>query len=157
MHWCRYQQCFSSFTMLLAEGFSETGLFQHLSDHVFGAGNFGKTKSMRVMFFLKMFKIYSRFQKRSKKFRKSFVFVRKFHLNWYRSIVSLKNGILFTGSQCVNRQSQDLTCQKQRHFQTQFTCQWSMNMKKVLWCRFQQCFGTFTMLLIKGFSQTWLS
>ena len=29
-------------------------------------------------------------------------------------------------------------------------------MVKLLWCRFQQCLGTFTMLLIKGFSQRWL-
>ena len=31
-----------------------------------------------------------------------------------------------------------------------------MNMIKLLWCRFQQCLGSFTMLLVKEFSQTWL-
>ena len=36
------------------------------------------------------------------------------------------------------------------------TWQWSINMTKVLWCRFQQCLGTFAMLLAKGFSQTLL-
>ena len=33
---------------------------------------------------------------------------------------------------------------------------WSMNRIKVLWCRFQKCFAMFTMLLVKGFSQTGL-
>ena len=36
----------------------------------------------------------------------------------------------------------------------QLTWQWSMNIIKVLWCRFQQCSGAFTMLLLEGFSQT---
>ena len=31
-----------------------------------------------------------------------------------------------------------------------------MNMIKVLWCRFQRCFGTFIMLLVERFSQTGL-
>ena len=31
----RFQQCFDQFTMLLIESFSETGLFRHLSNHVF--------------------------------------------------------------------------------------------------------------------------
>ena len=35
-------------------------------------------------FFVKMFQISSRFQKCSKKSRKSFVFLRYLHLNWYR-------------------------------------------------------------------------
>ena len=37
--------------MLLVEGSSETGVFRHLSDHVFGVRNSGNTKSMRVIFF----------------------------------------------------------------------------------------------------------
>ena len=39
---------------------------------------------------------------------------------------------------------------------TQLTSQWSMNMIKVLWFRFQHCLGTFTMLLVEGSSQTGL-
>ena len=31
----RFQHCFGLLTMLLVEGFSETGLFRHLSNHVF--------------------------------------------------------------------------------------------------------------------------
>ena len=29
-----------------------------------------------------------------------------------------------------------------------------MNLIKLLWCRFEQCLGMFSMLLVKGFSQT---
>ena len=42
--------------MLLLEGSSETGLFRHLSDYVFGVRNFENTKSMRVIFFFKYLK-----------------------------------------------------------------------------------------------------
>ena len=56
--------------MFLVEGSSETGLLRHLSDHIFGVRNFGKSKSMKVIFFIKMLKINPRFQKCSKKLRK---------------------------------------------------------------------------------------
>ena len=69
-------------------------------------------------------------------------------------IVSVKKRILFIGSQCLNKESRYLACQKQRRFWTELTWQWSLNMIKMLWCRFQQCFGTFTMLLVKGSSET---
>ena len=39
--------------MLLLQGSSETGLFRHLSDYVFGARNFEITKCIRVIFFTK--------------------------------------------------------------------------------------------------------
>ena len=78
------------------------------------------------------------------------------HLNWYRSIVSIKNRILFIVSQCVKKQSQDLTCIEERLFGTQLTWRWSMNMLKMLWCWFQERFCTFTMLLVKGSSETGL-
>ena len=35
------------------EGSSETGLFRHLSDYIFGVRNFENAKSMRVIFFSK--------------------------------------------------------------------------------------------------------
>ena len=74
MLWCRFQQWSCTFTMLLFEGSSETGLFRHLSDHVFGVHNFGNTNSMRVIFFFKILKICAWFQKCNKKFRKIFCF-----------------------------------------------------------------------------------
>ena len=61
--------------MLLVEGFSQTRLFRHLSDHVIRVGNFEIRKSMQVIIFVKMFKISARFQKCSQKFRKSFLFL----------------------------------------------------------------------------------
>ena len=49
--WCRFQQSLGTFTMLLVEGSSETALFRHLSNHVFGVCNVGNTKAARVIFF----------------------------------------------------------------------------------------------------------
>ena len=43
--------------MLLVEGSSETGLFRHLPDKVFGLAKFENTKSMKVIFCFKKFKI----------------------------------------------------------------------------------------------------
>ena len=63
-----------TFTMLLVKGSSETELFMHLSNHVFGVLNFGNTKAMRVIFCFKTFKVSARLQKSSKKFRKTFCF-----------------------------------------------------------------------------------
>ena len=70
--WSRFQQCLDMFTMLLVESSSKTGLFRHLFDHVFWICNFGNTKSIKVIPFFKIFKIYFRLQKCSKKLRKSF-------------------------------------------------------------------------------------
>ena len=41
--------------------------------------------------------------------------------------------------------AQDLNCQWKRVFPTLLIWQWSMNILKVLWCWFKQCFGTFAM------------
>ena len=54
---CRFQQCLGTFTILLVKATSETGLFRHSSDHVLGVRNFEKTKSMRVIFSFRTFKI----------------------------------------------------------------------------------------------------
>ena len=37
---CRFQQCLATFTKLLLERFSQTGLFRHLYDYDFGVRNF---------------------------------------------------------------------------------------------------------------------
>ena len=73
---CRFEQCLRTFTILLVKEPSETELFRHLSDYVFRVRNLENAKSLRVIFFLKVFKIYARFQKCSKKFRKSFLLLR---------------------------------------------------------------------------------
>ena len=72
----QFVQCLGTFTMLLVEGSSETGLFRHLSDYFFRVRKFGNTKSVRVIFFLKISKISCRFQTCSKKLIKSFLFLR---------------------------------------------------------------------------------
>ena len=51
-----------------------SGTFQTFIRSRFRSGNFGNTKSMRVIIRLKIVKIYSRFKKCSKKLRKSFFF-----------------------------------------------------------------------------------
>ena len=90
----RFLQCLVTFTMLLVEGYSETILFRDLYDHVIGGCSFENRKSMRVIFFFKIFKIYSSFQKRSKKMRNVFLF-------WGNSIligiVKLVSSLLRTG------------------------------------------------------------
>ena len=68
--------------------------------------------------------------------------------------VRMENKIIFISSQCDNKQSQDFACQRERLFPTQFPRQWSMKIVKLLWCRFQQCLGTFTLLLVEGSSET---
>ena len=152
----RFGLCLGTFTMLLLEGSSETKLFRHLCDYVFGVRNFGNKKVIRVIFFFKTFRISARFEKCSKKLWKSFLFLRQLHLNWYRYLVSFHNTTLFISSQRANKQSQDLACQKERLFPTQLTWQWSMNMIKTRWCRSEPCSGTFTMLLLEGSSETGL-
>ena len=74
--WCRFEQYLGTFTMLLVEGSSETGLFKHLSNHVFRVRNFGNTKAVKVIFFSQTSKILVRLQKISKKYRKRFLFLR---------------------------------------------------------------------------------
>ena len=73
---CRFEQCLDMFTMLLVKGSSKMRLFRHLSNYVFGVRNFGYATPMSVILFSQTFKISDAFQKYSKKFRKSFLFLR---------------------------------------------------------------------------------
>ena len=68
-----FQQCFCVFTMLLVEGSSETGLFRDLSNQVFRSRKFKNTSALKVIFFLDMFKIKSKFRKCKKKIQKMFL------------------------------------------------------------------------------------
>ena len=49
--WCIFQQCLRTFTILIFEATSQTGLFRHLSDYLFWVRNFGNKKAVRVMIF----------------------------------------------------------------------------------------------------------
>ena len=53
----RLEQCLGPFIMLPVEGSSEKGFFRDSSNHLFGVGCFENTLAMRIIFFLKMFKI----------------------------------------------------------------------------------------------------
>ena len=74
MVWCKFQQCLGTSAMLLVEGSSETGLFRHLSNHVFGVNNFQNTKAMRVIFFSKCLKFKLDFKNAAKNWEKVFCF-----------------------------------------------------------------------------------
>ena len=90
--WCRFWQCLVALTILLVEASSEARLFRHLSNHIFGVRNIGTGKAVRVIFFLKMLKIQSRFQKWSRKLRETFYCLD----NWIW-IVSVKLSLLRGG------------------------------------------------------------
>ena len=61
---------------LLFKGFSETGLFRHLSKHVFRACNFGNTKAVTVLFDSKGSKFNRAFKNAAKILKKRFSFLR---------------------------------------------------------------------------------
>ena len=65
--WWRFEQCLGMFTMFIVEGSSEMEPFRHLSIQIFLVPNLGNTKPMKVIFFSKMFKIWDKFKKCSKK------------------------------------------------------------------------------------------
>ena len=67
--------CLGPFTMLLVEGSSETEFFKHSSNYLFRVRNFRNTSRMRVVFFLKNFKISCRYQKCRGKMRKTLFFL----------------------------------------------------------------------------------
>ena len=50
VQWRRFQRFLGTFTILLDDRSSETRIFRHLSDYVFGVRNFKNTKCMRVTF-----------------------------------------------------------------------------------------------------------
>ena len=73
--WCKFQQYYGPFTILLVNGSSEAGLFRHLPNDISGVHNFGNTKSMWAVFIFKKCKIRARFQKfRKRNKKKLFVF-----------------------------------------------------------------------------------
>ena len=152
----RLNQCFGPFTMLPVDRWSKTGLFRHLPDHVFRGPWFRKYINSEGHLSLKMFKIWCKFEKWTKKFRKNFLFLRQMHLNCLHWIVSTKKRILVIGSQCVNEKSWDFAYNYESLFPTQLPSYWSMNMVRELPLRLNQCFRPCTMLPVDGSSQTGL-
>ena len=74
MLWCRFQQWLLRSAILLFKGSSETGVFRHLRNHVFGVDNFQNTKAMRVIFFSKCLKFKLDFKNAAKSSEKVFCF-----------------------------------------------------------------------------------
>ena len=77
MLWCRFQQCLATFTILLVEGSSQTGLFRHSCNHFVGVLNFGNGKAIRVIFFFKPLKFNLDFKNVAENREKSFCFWNK--------------------------------------------------------------------------------
>ena len=143
--------------MLFVQGSSENILFRHWSGHAFGVRNFGNTKSMRVIFSLESLKFFIDFKNSAKNWEKVLCFwdnciwigIVKLSL-LRRGYFSSAANVLRTSPEIYNVKNKDIFDDKT------LTWHWSINMIKILWWIFQQCFGTFTMLLVKAFSQTWL-
>ena len=74
----RLNQCFDPFTMLPVDGSSQTGLFRHLFTHVFRDPYFRKYISFEGHICLKIFKVWCRFWKCTKKSKKKFCFCDKY-------------------------------------------------------------------------------
>ena len=72
--WCRFQQFFRTFTILLVEASSEMVLFRYLLDYVFRVRIIGSTKSMTVIFFFKTLKFNLDFKNAAKNWKKVFCF-----------------------------------------------------------------------------------
>ena len=70
----RFEQCLGTFTMLFVEGSSETRLFRHLSNYVFGVPKFGNTKLWGSSFCLKRSKFNLGFKKVAANPKKVFCF-----------------------------------------------------------------------------------
>ena len=70
-----FEKCFGPFSMLLVKGSSETWLFRYLPTTFFGVCKFKNTRATRaIFFFLKMFKIESKFSKCKPNLKKIFPF-----------------------------------------------------------------------------------
>ena len=70
----RFKKCFGTFIMLLVEGSSETGLFRHLSNHIFGVRNFRNTKAIRAIFFTDFFQFNLYFKNEAQNWENLFCF-----------------------------------------------------------------------------------
>ena len=72
----RFQQCLVPFAILLVEGSLKPEFLDISLTMFFEVLNLRNASGVRVIFFLKMFKIWSRLQKSREKLRKNFLFLR---------------------------------------------------------------------------------
>ena len=73
--WCIFQERLGTFTILLVEASSETGVLRHLSDYFFGVRNFGIAKALRVIFSVKISKLNLDFKNAAKSWENLFCFL----------------------------------------------------------------------------------
>ena len=131
-----------------------TGRFRHLSDNVFGVLNFQSTKDMRVIFFWKYLKLNLDFKNAVRNSEKNFCFIGNCIWIGIINLSPLRTEYLSSADNVLTWNPKIWHVNKRNFFPTQFSWQWSLNMIKVLWYRFQQFLGTFTILLVKGSSET---
>ena len=145
-----FEQCFGPFIMLLVEGSSETGLFRHLSNHVFPSSSVPKYISYEdQLFFWKVSKLNLDFENAKKNSEKVFCFVDNIIWRSWNKLCLLRGEYLSSAVNVLTRSPKIL------HISTRdLLSQWSRNMVKVLFLRFQQCFGPYTMLLVKRSCET---
>ena len=153
--WRRFQKGFGTCAMLLVEGSSETGLFDIYLTTFLESAISEMQKLWGHHFFSKCLKFNIDFKNAVKISEKVFCF--SDNLIWFGTVkLSLLRTGYFSLIANVLTSSTNVWHLIERLFPTQFPWQWSMNMIKVLWCRFQKCLATFTMLLVERSSQTGL-
>ena len=86
----------------------------------FTVDNFENTSALTNIFSFKMFKIWCRFQKWLKKFRKRFSFFRELHLNCYLQILPILNRTLAILSQLLTNSTMTSPNTRGDIFQTNF-------------------------------------
>ena len=93
----------NAFTCWLSKRALKRRLLESVLTKFFTVCNFGNTLDMTIIFSFKMLKIWCRFQKWNKKFKKSFSFFRYLHLNWEWQILAILKKIFAIANQCVNK------------------------------------------------------
>ena len=154
MLYTRFQQCLGTSTMLLVEGSSENWICRHLSNHVFEVRNLRNIKATRVIFSSKYLQSNLDFKNTGKNLEYFFCFWNKCISIGIVKLSLLRTGYFSSGANALTSSTEIFHVNK-RLFPTQLPRQLSMNMTKVVWRRLQQCFCTFTMLLVEGSSETW--
>ena len=124
----------------------------------FGVRNFKNTSAIRVIFFWKCSKLNRNLQNVKKNWQNIFCFWDNCIWNIWKSSykISIKRRILVIGSQWVNKKPLDFLSQPERLFQHEVPLQREINVVKMASCSFEQCLGTFTLLLVEGTSETGL-
>ena len=149
----RFQQFFGPFTLLLVEESLKWNFLNIYLTVIFGIRKFQNTSAMRVIFFLKMFKIEFKFWKCKENSKIIFCFwdnciwkcCNKLHLLTRKYMSLAVNGLANSSKILHIAQRNFINLNSLSHR--------PINMVKVLSFRFEQCIGLFTMLLLKGSSE----